>query len=150
MKIDIIILAALALVFVVDYFVRNKKSLKTEIESKPKKDNLQKDRPKIPNKTQVRFFNYISRRPKNLIIFLIFVFLNKLCLHYFFYRADAFIQSKPGPNNLDLPILDIVVGHKSFIWHIENILTVETKLFIPALAICIIVSYLISDKIKAR
>jgi len=195
MNIEIIILAALALVFVVDYFVRNKKKSKTEIESKPKKDNSQNDRPKkektsnkitfliislnvvitvvilifyegsfskqvyalyVPSLGIViietihfyfvnvifllnkRFFNYISNRPKNLILFSIFVFLTKLGIHYFFYTSQGTILTFPGTSD------------REFIFHLENILTAETKLFIPALAICIIVSYLISDKIKAR
>ena len=194
MKIEIIILAAIALVFVVDYFVRNKKKSKTEIESKPKKDNLQNDRTKkekTSNKITFliislnvvitvfilifyegsfskevyyyetvnwiyqietihfylvnvifllnkRFFNYISNRPKNLILFSIFVFITKLGIHYFFYTSEG------GDGRLER------YYDREFIYHLENILTVETKLFIPALAICIILSYLISDKIKAR
>ena len=196
MKIEIIILAAIALVFVVDYFVRNKKKSKTEIESKPKKDNLQNDRPKkekTSNKITFliislnvvitvfilifyegsfskevyyyegvnwiyqietihfylvnvifllnkRFFNYISNRPKNLILFSIFVFITKLGIHYFFYTSQGKKSNFRGESYYD----------REFIYHLENILTIETKLFIPALAICIILSYLISDKIKAR
>jgi len=203
MNIEIIILAALALVFVVDYFVRNKKKSKTEIESKPKKDNLQNDRPKkektsnkitfliislnvvitvvilifyegsfskqvyalyVPSLGIViietihfyfvnvifllnkRFFNYISNRPKNLILFSIFVFLSKLCIHYFLYAKQ---KKKTAVNTWERYNQDDIL-YEEFVWHLENILTVETKLFIPALAICIIVSYLISDKIKAR
>ena len=189
MKIEYIILAAIVLVFVVDYFVRKRKKSTNEIEAKVNKDKASKET--SSNKitfliiilnvviTSViiiffegsffkriykldliytafyletihlyfinvifllnrRFFDYISRRPKNLILFSIFVFLTKLCLHYFLYRKHK------STNRLG------EITYEEFVWHLENILTVEVKLFIPALASCLIISYLISDKIKAR
>ena len=72
MKIEIIILAALALVFVVDYFVRNKKKSKTEIESKPKKDNSQNDRPKKEKTSNKITFLIISLNVVITVVILIF------------------------------------------------------------------------------
>ena len=72
MKIEIIILAAIALVFVVDYFVRNKKKSKTEIESEPKKDNLQNDRPKKEKTSNNITFLIISLNVVITVFILIF------------------------------------------------------------------------------
>ena len=100
---------------------------------------------KVSNETSVnkRFLHYISKRPKNLTLFSIFVFLSKLCIHYFLYA-----KQKPPPVGVVFYEGDIF--YEEFVWHLENILTVEVKLFIPAFIFMCLMVWFFNDKIKAR
>ena len=93
---------------------------------------------------------YISKRKKNVVLFLIIGLINKVFIHYFLFReigynsgikfkvGNGVSETKKGFYNRDLA------------YHINNVFTDEIILFIPAFLILGFIVWYFNDKIKAK
>ena len=139
MELELILIFVIVGVLVVDLIINARK--KSPVDQSVKKITSTEE-----SKSKSKFsFDFIIKRKRNIVSFVVLVHILKICIHYFMYNKSR--SSGLRISNLNGPTYD-------FTWHIEHIYHIEPNgevwLFIPSFIILSIFVWLINDKIKAR
>ena len=143
MELELILILVIVGVLVVDLIINARK--KSPVDQSVKKITSTEE-----SKSKSKFsFDFIIKRKRNIVSFVILVHILKICIHYFMYN------SKPRYSGLREIISNRNGGPTyDFTWHIEHIYHIEPNgevwLFIPSFIILAVIVWLVNDKIKAR
>lgn len=141
MELEIILILVIVGVLVVDLIINARK--KSSVDESVKKISSTEE-----SKFKSKFsFNFITKRKRNIVSFVILVHILKICIHYFIYTVKNPAYRAGGRRWIGTPKPD---EYFDFSRHLDNIYVWDVDLFIPSFIILSIFVWLINDKIKAR
>ena len=141
MELEIILILVIVGVLVVDLIINARK--KSSVDESVKKISSTEE-----SKFKSKFsFNFITKRKRNIVSFVILVHILKICIHYFIYMVKNPAYRAGGRRRIGTPEPD---EYFDFSRHLDNIYVWDVDLFIPSFIILSVLVWLINDKIKAR
>ena len=139
MELELILIIVIVGVLVVDLIINARK--KSPVDQSVKKITSTEE-----SKSKSKFsFDFITKRKRNIVSFVILAHIIKIFIHYFVYTAYTSSAFR----------ININTGNPSkyfqdFSWHIRNIFSSEVWLFIPSFIILAVIVWLFNDKINIR
>ena len=146
MELELILIIVIVGVLVVDLIINARK--KSPVDQSVKKITSTEE-----SKSKSKFsFDFITKRKRNIVSFVILTHILKLLTHFYFYKSITFEGRFSKWPSLDPPYNNTWIPTKygNFTWHIENIYNNELWLFIPSFIILAVIVWLFNDKIKIR
>ncbi len=160
MELELILIIVIVGVLVIDLIINARK--KTSVDESVKKISSTEE-----SKSKSKFsFDFITKRKRNIVSFIILTHIFKLLTHFYFYKSIAFEGRysplfRRNPDPIDLQSRSLVspvpaereyleTRYFDFVWHIENIYNNELWLFIPSFIILVVIVWLFNDRIKIR
>ena len=161
MELELILIIVIVCVLVTDLIINSRK--RSSVNESVKKITSTKE-----SMSKSKFsFDFITKRKRNIVSFIILTHIFKLLTHFYFYKSIAFKGGysllRRNPVQIDLlqsrrSLVSPVPAEREylepsyydFVWHIENIYNNELWLFIPSFIILVVIVWLFNDRIKIR
>jgi len=112
--------------------------------------NTDQEKLKSPSNSKKGIRNYIKSRPRNTVLFIILIFINKALLHYIFFPLTSRNITIPSDGGLFSSNTYGTPYRRYFGEHLKAMFTEELMLFPVSILILALIVWYFADKIKAR
>ena len=142
MSTEVILLIVIAGVLVLDFILNGRKKSSVD-------ETIDRIEGAKPVKSK-NFLDYIIKRKRNIVLFILSVFISKILIHFFIYTSKLNNGEDRGEYIGGINYTNFREWDAPLSYHINNVFFEKVWLFIPTIILLSFFIWYFNDKIKAR